>query len=217
MTLTTEAEHLACFRPSSVVLTSSTDAHGVIFRRTELENATTSERSEASAPSSTERTISTDNVERELEQLFNEFRHDIFEDAVDSDFSRRLMHMIETKGNITLLELNALLRAPHTSPTVAGEALRWLGQMRHRETHAYRRWILADLLRTPSVLVRDGAIVGLLNLDDPSVKHVVQAALESETSEQLREDLAQLLEQLQMPERHYALFAEENTQRTMGS
>lgn len=217
MTLTTEAEHLTYFRPSSVVLTSSTDAHGVIFRETELENATTRQGPETSAPSSTKRTITNDNVERELEHLFNEFRHEIFEDGVDSDFSRRLMHIIETEGNIALLELNALLRAPNTPSTVAAEALRWLGQMHHRETHAYRRWILADLLRAPSVLVRDGAIVGLLNLDDPSVKHVVQAALELETSEQLREDLRQLLEQLETPERHYALFAQENTQRTMGS
>ena len=83
--------------------------------------------------------------------------------------------------------------------------------MRHAETHAYRRWILTDLLKAPSVLIRDGAIVGLLNLDDPYIKHSVQAARDSEPSEQLREDLSQLLEQLEMPERRYALFTEENT------
>ncbi len=211
MTLTTEADHLLVFRPSYVVITSSTDARGVILHRANLGAGTNYTRFDVPAASSTKRAPTVESIEKELHQLFSEFRHEVFEDGVESDFSRRLIRVVETKGNMALLELNALLRAPNTPSNVAAEALRWIGQMRHAETHAYRRWILTDLLKAPSVLIRDGAIVGLLNLDDPYIKHSVQAARDSEPSEQLREDLSQLLEQLEMPERRYALFTEENT------
>jgi hypothetical protein len=210
MSFATDADHLSVFKPNSVIFTSSTDAREPILRR--IGGAGTSMvQSDAPASSSTKQVISSENIERELEQLFHEFRHEVFEDGIESDFSQRLLRMIETKGNMALLELNALLRSPSTPLTVSAEALRWLGQMRDRETHAYRRWILTDLLEAPTILIRDGAIVGLLTLDDPSIKHSVRAALESEPSEQLRKDLSQLLDQLEMPEQHYALFAEENT------
>ena len=212
MSFATEAEHLSVFQPHYVVITSSTAARArepILLRMRGV--GTTMVQLDAPASSSTKQIINSENIERELEQLFHEFRHEVFEDGVESDFSRRLLRMIETKGNMALLELNALLRARSTPLTVSAEALRWLGQMRDRETHAYRRWILTDLLKAPSILIRDGAIVGLLTLDDPSIKHSVRAALESEPSEQLREDLSQLLDQLEMPEQHYALFAEENT------
>jgi len=211
MTITTEADHLLAFRPNYVVVTSSTDARGVILRRASVDTVTSYNRLDVPASSSTKRAITAGSIEKELHQLFNEFRHEVFEDGVESDFSRRLVRLIEAKGNIALLELNALSRSPNTPANVSAEALRWIGQMRHSETHAYRRWILADLLKAPSILIRDGAIVGLLNLDDPSIKHSVQAALDSERSEQLREDLSQLLNQLEVPERRYALFIEENT------
>jgi hypothetical protein len=210
MSFATDADHLSVFKPNSVIFTSSTDAREPILRR--IGGAGTSMvQSDAPASSSTKQVISSENIERELEQLFHEFRHEVFEDGIESDFSQRLLRIIETKGNMALLELNALLRSPSTPLTVSAEALRWLGQMRDRETHAYRRWILTDLLKAPTILIRDGAIVGLLTLDDPSIKHSVRAALESEPSEQLRKDLSQLLDQLEMPEQHYALFAEENT------
>jgi hypothetical protein len=211
MTLATEADHLLVFRPNYVVVTSSTDARGVILHRANLDAGTSYALLDVPAASSTKRTAAAESIEKELQQLFNEFRHEVFEDGVESDFSRRLVRVIETKGNMALLELNALLRSPNTPSNVAAEALRWIGQMRHSETHAYRRWILTDLLKASSVLIRDGAIVGLLNLDDPSTKHSVQAARDSEQSEQLRQDLSQLLEQLEIPERRYALFIEENT------
>jgi hypothetical protein len=217
MTLTTEAEHLAVFRPDYVVVTSSTDARGIIFTRSQLEAATSATKVDVPTPSSTKPIVSSQSIERELQQLFEAFRHEVFEDGIESEFSKQLVQIISTKGNLALLELNALLRAPNTSANVAAEALRWLGQIRDSETHAYRRWILADLLKAPNVLVRDGAIVGLLNLNDSSVKHAVETARDSETSAQLREDLSQLLEELEMPERHYALFAEENTQGTVES
>jgi hypothetical protein len=210
MSFATDADHLSVFKRNSVIFTSSTDAREPILRR--IGGAGTGMvQSDTPASSSTKQIISSKNIERELEQLFHEFRHEVFEDGIESDFSQRLLRMIETKGNMALLELDALLRSPSTPLTVSAEALRWLGQMRDRETHAYRRWILTDLLKAPSLLIRDGAIVGLLTLDDPSIKHSVRAALASEPSEQLRRDLSQLLDQLEMPEQHYALFAEENT------
>ncbi len=146
-----------------------------------------------------------ESVTRELEQLFFSAAHEVFEDGVESEFSCRFVELVRTSGDTALLETGALLHSLSTPVHVAAEALRWLGRIDDSVTHNHRRWILADSLRHRSILVRDAAVAGLAALDDPSVKPYVQRALVVESSAQLREDLSQLLEQLEHPERGYAL------------
>ena len=197
-------------RPRHVIVTSATSNAQVIASELASITATGARPNKIPSESATTGSKVPQSLERELQRLFAEARYEVFEDGMGSDFSRRLEATIRAHGNLALLELNALLRVPTASPTVAAECLRIIGRLKDKQTHAFRRWILADLLNAKSVLVRDAAIIGLSSLDDPSVLSSVRLALEKEESAELRFDLDQLREQLENPERGYALSFAEN-------
>jgi len=211
MSVITESEHLVIYRPRYAVISSDTASRNVIRRHCLLDVSITAAKSDAPSSFSTRQIAAPQSVEKELERLFAECQDEIFEDGMDSDFSRRLARLILTRRDAALLELNVLVRSARTPPNLVAEALRTLGGISDKNTHAFRRWILADLLAARSVTVRDGAIVGLANLDDPSVKKMVESRLPHEPSEQLRQDLKQLLDQLETPEAGYALSVEEDS------
>jgi len=211
MSVITESEHLITYRPRYDVISSDTASRNVIVRQCFLDASITAAKSDAPSSFSTRQSAAPQSVEKELEQLFAECQEEIFEDGMDSDFSRGLTRLILTRRDAALLELNVLVRGLRTPANLVAEALRTLGRISDKETHAFRRWILADLLDARSVTVRDGAIVGLANLDDPSVKKLVESRLPQEPSEQLRQDLKQLLDQLESPEAGYALSVEEDS------
>src|SRR5207249_2597090 len=107
-------------------------------------------------------------LEAELEQAFRAARYETFEDGMESEFSQRLIDIILRHGPAAVLEIAGLLRGPATPSPVAAETLKWLGWLRDSTTHAIRRWFLCDSLTDSSLIVRDGAIVGLTYLNDPS-------------------------------------------------
>ncbi len=198
-------------KPRHVIVTSATSNAQVIASELSSVTATTGvPPDKVPSESSTTSSSVPQSLERELQKLFAEARYEVFEDGMSSDFSRRLEAVIRAQGNSALLELNALLRVPTTSTIVAAECLRIIGRLKDKQTHAFRRWILADRLNAKNVLVRDAAIIGLSSLDDPSVLCSVRLALEKEESAELRSDLDQLREQLENPERGYALSFAEN-------
>ncbi len=208
---TTNPEHLCHFKPRYVLVTSATGSRDIAFQSQTTGASTTEIQLRQAAVSSTEKIPPVQSLERALQQVFAESRHDVFEDGMKSEFSRRLVELVLRKGEAALLELNAQFRAGTTSKNLVAEALRWLGLIRDAQTHAFRRWILTDMLRSSSISIRDGAIVGLSSLDDPATKPAVQVCLKVEESEELRRDLAQLLQQLEMPEAGYALSVEEDS------
>jgi hypothetical protein len=197
-------------KPRHVIVTSATGNARVVASELGSNTATGVAAERVPSESSTASSGVPQSLERDLQKLFVEARYEVFEDGMSSEFACRLERVIRAHGNSALLELNALLRVPTTSKTVAAECLRIIGRLKDRQTHAFRRWILADLLNAKSVLVRDAAIVGLSSLDDPSVLASVRLALENEKSAELRFDLDQLREQLESPERGYALSFAQN-------
>jgi hypothetical protein len=209
MTPTTITD-LDLMRPRHVMITSATDVAGVVASRFRSNSETSVAGKAIPSESSTDRSEPPQSLERDLERLFAESRYDVFEDGMNSEFGRRLVAMVRTYGNSVLLEINALLRSAVTSKSVAAECLRVLGLIKDRSTHAFRRWILADFLNAKRILVRDAAIVGLSSLDDPAVLPSLRLALQNESSAELRSDLDQLREQLENPERRYALSSAEN-------
>jgi hypothetical protein len=214
MTSSTTSEY--CFVPRASEATADTRNKGGYWAS--LDTAATHMMIDGViAESATARHIPPRSVEQELQQVFRAARYEIFEDGVESEFSQRLVELIARSGESTLLESNALIRASSTPRHVAAEALKWLGWIRDPHTHAFRRWILADNLTAASVLVRDGAIVGLTYLNDPATKQYVIAARSKEVSAELCRDLDQLIDQLEFPEKGYVLFSEENSQIKVGS
>lgn len=80
---------------------------------------------------------------------------------------------------------------------VVAEALRWLGHIEHASSYRFRFWLLEKSLSHSSVLVRDGAVLGLSFLDDPAAIPSLEQALDREPSAALRADMQQVLAQLQ--------------------
>lgn len=120
-----------------------------------------------------------------------------FEDGIENQFSKGLVALVRKEGAAALEAIEVFIMDTRTSAEVAGEALRWLGLIEDPPSHRDRLSLLARSLHAASAKVRDGAIVGLALLDDPAALPALRAALEQETSTSLREDIIQVIEQLE--------------------
>ena len=136
-------------------------------------------------------------VEEALRALFALGREEQFEDGMETDFSRKLMMLVDEYGDEAIAVIDDLInRDERTNSEVASEALRWLGQMDNPLSHHHRLWLLERSLNHSSARVRDGAALGLAFLDDPNAIPYLERAIEKEPIEELRQDLKQILEQL---------------------
>ena len=81
-------------------------------------------------------------------------------------------------------------------PVIAySTALRMLGIDPAPATAGGARWLLARGLRNSSPSVRDGALVGLMNLDDPAAVSLIVKAAEREPIESLKRHMLEALDQ----------------------
>ena len=112
----------------------------------------------------------------ELQRIFFAAREEVFEDGMDSVFSRRLVNFMERHSRLGIDILSDLLILGHVNAEVAGEALRHVGHIEHVPTRLERRRLLERCLFDASARVRDGAILGLASMDDPeSIPYIEQA------------------------------------------
>ncbi len=118
-----------------------------------------------------------------------------FEDGMNSPFEVELRKLVFLHEIMALEALHAFIEHGNSN-TIAAEALRIIGAINAPSIHPYRKWLLQKYLQHRSPYIRDGAIVGLLYLDDPATLPRVEAAIETETSSLLKEDLQQLSDQL---------------------
>ncbi len=118
-----------------------------------------------------------------------------FEDGMISPFEIELRKLILGHGDRALEALHDFIRR-EINNVVAAEALRIIGDIKDPTTHQYRTLLLVQNLGHESTYMRDGAIVGLLYLDDQATLPPVETAIEAETSSILKEDLQQLADQL---------------------
>jgi hypothetical protein len=172
------------------------------------EDAATTRCVDPKPEASTDFPVLDDSVRRVVERLFQQHRHEFFEDGMDSVFANDLEVLVRTHRETSLLEISTLIEKHPDLVNVSAEALRVIGKINDPASRACRRWMLISSLRHPNRLVRDGAIIGLGEMDNPSSIPAVKRAIEFETSTALRTDLVQLLKQLEEPEKGYALLAE---------
>jgi len=134
---------------------------------------------------------------KRVRRLFDEGAHEFFEDGIESRFSRSLMLLLKQDGKDALSAIAEYLGSGNARANVAAETLRWLGDIGDRETLTARWQILKRSLSDKSPTVRDGAILGFANLNDP---RAIQALTDAKTNEpitELRKLIDQVLEQLQ--------------------
>jgi hypothetical protein len=132
-----------------------------------------------------------------FERLFNSARDLLFDDGMETDFSKRLQELVRSCGPLSKDILARLLEDPTVSTEVLAEALRWLGRMEDESTRPARLWLLERALTAEDPSIRDGAVLGLASLDDPSAIRDLTRAAQREVMPSLQRDIEQVLDQLQ--------------------
>ena len=136
-------------------------------------------------------------LKNRLDVAFRWARDLQFEDGMENDFSRELISFVERHGNSAIDVVAEIILAEDVSPAVASEALRWLAEVDDFSSYQKRLWLLESSLYCSSAVVRDGAVVGVASMDDPSAIPYLQKARDKEPLGDLRKDMDQVLEQLQ--------------------
>ena len=120
-----------------------------------------------------------------------------FEHGMESAFSRELELRIGESGLAAIEVIAHLITRELVSTAVAAEALKTLGSFDDPGTYNYRRWLLERSLRCSQAIVRDAAALGIASLDDQHAVPFLQSAVECEDNPDLRQDLLQVLSQLE--------------------
>ncbi|MCX5826295.1 MAG: HEAT repeat domain-containing protein [Deltaproteobacteria bacterium] len=135
--------------------------------------------------------------ESEIWALFEAANDEIFEDGIESRFSKDLIKLIITFGNDAVTFITDSIISGHANPEVASEALRWIGRMNHPQSYSNRLWLLESCLNCASSKMRDGAILGLASMDNPNAIPYIKNAMEREYLVELKQDMQQVIDQLE--------------------
>jgi hypothetical protein len=124
-------------------------------------------------------------------------KEEVFEDGMESDFSRNLSEFIISFGHLAMETIIPIILSERTNTEVASEAFRILGRLNHKITYRDRLWLLERGLYSASARVRDGAVLGLAFLNDSLAIAPLKSAIERERIPELRKDMEQILTQLE--------------------
>ena len=160
--------------------------------------------SSSTEPKEIERSIiSTEDHQRkeyiysQIESIFWEAKRENFEDGMESKFSQNLLSFIRKYSQDAIESITSLIVYEKVNPEVAGEALRWIGRIEHPDSYGFRRWLLERSIILPSARVRDGALLGIASMDDKHAIKYLKDAIDKEKCNDLKEDMIQVLEQLE--------------------
>jgi len=132
----------------------------------------------------------------EIEALFAAAGSETFEDGFDSVLSLELQRLVLRRGEMTLEIISDLVLGDRIAAEVAAEILRCLGEMDNQATHKARRQLLERCLACSSHVTRDGAVVGLSDLNDPGAIPAIETAAAREDYRLLRANMCAILERL---------------------
>ena len=122
---------------------------------------------------------------------------EVFNDGMDSEFSRNFHALIDAHGVRALDALRAYMNSDRANGEYVGEALKELGNREDKETHAARLEMLTDCLFSVSdALIRDDIGLGIAALGDPAAIDAVETALANAPFEFLRYSFTLVLEDL---------------------
>jgi hypothetical protein len=139
---------------------------------------------ESSADSSTSAVFADPALLLTVKDLFEKGAQEFFHDGMESQFSLALISMLSVHGADFLSAISEYLFSGEGKPEVVSEALRWLADYGTPETLTKRWSILRHSLKSPSHVVRDGAILGFAALDDPRARNLL---LEARNIEEIKE------------------------------
>lgn len=140
------------------------------------------------------------NLHDVVKQLFELAVDEEFEDGFESLFSRSLVNFIEEYGKKALEVLTPIFINEQINPETIAEALRWIGRIEHQPTHSDRLQLLEQCLFCSSPDIRDGAALGIASMNDLRAITSLRVAIQKEFISELREDMRQVLYQLESDE-----------------
>lgn len=132
-----------------------------------------------------------------LDRVFGAANDETFEDGMDSIFSVNLNRIIHAHGAAAINALDRIIHACQVNVAIIEEALRQAGRMDDARTHNRRLLLLEHALESPNARIRDAASIGIEAMDDPAAVPSLQKAVAKEQYEQLRQNLMDVLAQLQ--------------------
>ena len=132
-----------------------------------------------------------------LRAVFDLGASEVFEDGMETEFSEELIECVEAGPSSAVDALRRLVDQGYAGQEVGGEALRWLGCVNQPDTRDVRRLALERYLQSDSAYLRDGAAIGLSEMDDPAALPAIEVAASKETSPLMQTRLKQLQEQLE--------------------
>lgn len=134
-------------------------------------------------------------LERSVIDLIRIGREAHLQDGVYSSFTRRLREVLLRDGDSFLVALARRVSTGEGNLDVLAESLQQLGTLTN-DIPVYSRWVFREGLRSPYATIRDGALMGLAQLNDPAVIGDIQEALAAERVGSLRDDMICLLQHL---------------------
>ena len=137
-------------------------------------------------------------VKSVVNRLFSLARHMDIEPGMTNEFSDGLEEVIQKYGEQALGEIQSLILGEEIPFTIAGETLRYIGNIESTRFATERRELLEACLRESRfMLVRDGAAAGLSYIEDSRSVPALQHAIEQESHTDLKNDLIEVLSLLQ--------------------
>ena len=140
-----------------------------------------------------------DRLARYFKRIVRDAEDEVFEDGMESNFSKGLASAIEEYGDAALTAIETIILNTNTNIEVQGETLTQLGAIDNPSTHHRRLAILTSALESQDVRIRDAASLGIETLEDESAIPAMEAALHREPSVKMRDNLTAVINQLRAP------------------
>lgn len=158
----------------------------------------------SSTPDATATTIKTEalsdlQILRTIQGSFRAAARETFEYGMDSEFITQLARQIDDHGHKAVEAIASVILKGQAKAQVIAEALRFLGSIDHEESFRLRFVLLTLSLMNPSRWVRDGASLGLDEMNDPRAIPALESAVARERLPELRKDIAIVLDRLRQP------------------
>ncbi len=131
----------------------------------------------------------TDEIAVDLAAALWRARDESFEDGMDSRLRRWLSEQPHGRGVEFVTALAALLEGGEAPPEPTAIALRWLSERASPEAETHRKWLFERSLYSHSPVVRDGAVIALQSVGDPSAVAALEAAALREPIAILRDEM----------------------------
>lgn len=134
-----------------------------------------------------------ENIEGELNFLFFLAAHVDFKGEPVNDFNQKLFKLVKDYGERILKPLQERIQSLSEPETHLAEVIMWIPEIIDPDTYYFRLQMAIDALESSAPVIRNAAISALDYFDDTKAIPALQALLNEETSEDVRQKIEKVL------------------------